>query len=137
MNSFLFFRYGNWMLIFYLLFSKRVQILKTEYKYWQYCTPLRQSDCKYFFVLAISNIIWLIQIIVNWIHTFSGSIKGNDRQIWPESLLILIEFTVHGKVSSLHFFHQNINPSLQSALIDIAPYENLLNHTGCMTYYFP
>ena len=35
------------------LFSKRVEILKTEYKYGQYCTPLSQSDCRYFFVLAI------------------------------------------------------------------------------------
>ena len=35
------------------LFSKRVQILKTEYKYGQCCTPLTQSDCTYFFVLAI------------------------------------------------------------------------------------
>ena len=43
------------MLIFLLLlFSKRVQILKTEYKYGQYWTPLNQSDCRYFFVLAIS-----------------------------------------------------------------------------------
>ena len=60
MNTFLFFRYGNEMLIFLLLllllFSKRVQILKTEYKYGQYCTPLTQSDCSYFFVSAITPI---------------------------------------------------------------------------------
>ena len=37
----------------FFLFSQRVQILKTEYKYGQYCTPLSQSDCRYFFVLAI------------------------------------------------------------------------------------
>ena len=37
MNTFLFF-----------LFSQRVQILKTEYKYGQYCTPLSQSDSRYF-----------------------------------------------------------------------------------------
>ena len=37
----------------WLLFSKKVQILKTEHKYGQYCTPLGQSDCRYFFVLAI------------------------------------------------------------------------------------
>ena len=57
MNTFLFFGYGNRMLIFYLfiylfiyLFSKKVQILKTEYKYRQYCTPLSQprvSDNSY------------------------------------------------------------------------------------------
>ena len=52
MNAFLFFRYGNRMSIFSLL-SKRVQVLKTEYEYGQYCTPLTQSDCTYFFVLAI------------------------------------------------------------------------------------
>ena len=38
---------------FLLLFSKRVQILKTEYKYGQYCTPVSQPDCRYFFVLTI------------------------------------------------------------------------------------
>ena len=44
----------------FFLFSKRVQILKTEYKYSQYCTPLRQTDCRYFFVLAITLVIaWL------------------------------------------------------------------------------
>ena len=35
------------------LFSQRLQISKTEYKYGQYCTPLGQSDYRYFFVLAI------------------------------------------------------------------------------------
>ena len=55
MNTLLFFPYGKRMLIFFFfLFSKRVQILKTEYKYGQYCTPLTQSDCRYFFVLAIT-----------------------------------------------------------------------------------
>ena len=33
----------------------RVQILKTDYKYGQYCTPLSQSHCRYFFLLAIIN----------------------------------------------------------------------------------
>ena len=55
MNTFLFFRYGIRMLYFFFLFSQRVQILKTEYKYGQYCTPLSQLDCRYFFVLAITN----------------------------------------------------------------------------------
>ena len=36
--------------------EKRVQILETEYQYEQYCTPLSQSDCKYFFVLAIMTV---------------------------------------------------------------------------------
>ena len=48
MNTFLFFRYGIWMLYFFFLFSQRVQILKIEYKYGQYCTFLSQSDCRYF-----------------------------------------------------------------------------------------
>ena len=51
MNTFLFFHYGNQILI--LLFSERAQILKAEYKYGQYCTPFIQSDCRYFFVLTI------------------------------------------------------------------------------------
>ena len=54
MNAFLFFRYWNRMLYFcFSLFSQRLQISKTEYKYGQYCTPLGQSDYRYFFVLAI------------------------------------------------------------------------------------
>ena len=56
MNTFLFFGYWNRMFIFLLiLFSKRVQILKMEYKYGQYCTPVSQSDCKYFFVITIND----------------------------------------------------------------------------------
>ena len=43
MNAFLFFRYGIRMLYFFQ-FSQRVQILETEYKYGQYCTPLSQSE---------------------------------------------------------------------------------------------
>ena len=47
MNTFLFFRCWNTMFIFYYY-------LVEEYKYGQYCTPLSQSDCRYFFVLAIT-----------------------------------------------------------------------------------
>ena len=69
MNTFLIFRYRNRMLIFFLLllsiFSKRGKILKTKYKYGQYCTPLSQSDCKYFFVLAIINAILKVEKIEN------------------------------------------------------------------------
>ena len=39
----------------FFLFGKTAQTLKTEYKYGQYCTPLTQSDCRYFFALAISS----------------------------------------------------------------------------------
>ena len=54
MNTFPFFALQNSNVVFSFLFSQRVQIFKTEYKYGQYCTPLSQSDCRYFFVLAIS-----------------------------------------------------------------------------------
>ena len=54
MNACLFFHYGNRMLSLLLLFSKRVQILKTKYKYGKYCTNLTQSVCRYFFLLAIT-----------------------------------------------------------------------------------
>ena len=37
----------------FFLYSKRVQILKIEYKYVKHCTPLTQSGCRCFFVLAI------------------------------------------------------------------------------------
>ena len=50
MNAFLFFRYGNRMLL-----NQGVQALKTEYKYRQCCTSLRQSDCQYFFMLAMND----------------------------------------------------------------------------------
>ena len=62
MNTFLFFRYGNRMFIF--LFSKRVQILKTEHKYGQYRTPHTQSDYRYFFVLAIIQCYVLLKSIL-------------------------------------------------------------------------
>ena len=35
--------------IFFFLIYQRVQILKADYKYHQYCTPLSQSDCRFFF----------------------------------------------------------------------------------------
>ena len=40
MNTFLFFGNGIRMLCFSFSFSQRVQIMKTEYKYGQYCSPL-------------------------------------------------------------------------------------------------
>ena len=57
MNTFLFFRYGIRILYFFCLFSQRVQILKTEYKYGQYCTPLSQSDCRYFFRVSDKHLV--------------------------------------------------------------------------------
>ena len=44
------------LLLLLLLFSKRVQLLKTAYKYGQYCAPLTQSDFRYFFVFAITEV---------------------------------------------------------------------------------
>ena len=61
MKIFLFFSHGNRMMIFFL-FSKRVQILKTEYKYGQYCTALCQSDCRYIFVLAVKQFAKVHQV---------------------------------------------------------------------------
>ena len=55
----------------WLLFSKEVQILKTEHKYDQYCTPLGQSDCRYFFVLAISFKYFCNVFIVDLEYAFS------------------------------------------------------------------
>ena len=57
MNIFLFSRYGIRMLYNLFLFSQGVQILKTEYKYGQYCTPLSQSDCSYFLCVS-DNIMY-------------------------------------------------------------------------------
>ena len=44
----------------YFFFRSRGQILKTEYKYGQYCTPLSQSNCRYFSVLAIKYYIIIL-----------------------------------------------------------------------------
>ena len=38
----------NLNVVFFFLFTQRVQMLKTDYKYSQYCTPPSQSDCRYF-----------------------------------------------------------------------------------------
>ena len=40
----------NSNVVFFFLFSKRVQILEKEYKYGQYCTALSQSAYIYIFV---------------------------------------------------------------------------------------
>ena len=56
MNAFLFFRCEIRMLYFFFLFSQRVQILKTEYKYGQYGAPLSQSDCRYFLCVSDKSI---------------------------------------------------------------------------------
>ena len=42
-------------------FRSRVQILETEYRYGQYCTPLSQSHCRYLFVLAIKRYIYVLR----------------------------------------------------------------------------
>ena len=84
MNGILFFRYGSGMLIFLSLFSKTVKILKTEYKYGQYSTLLSQSDCRYFFVLAItvnifakSSIIFILDTFLQNLHRCGIIILGD------------------------------------------------------------
>ena len=73
MNTFLFFCYGNRLLIFFLLlFSKRVQILKTGYKYGQYCNPLSQSDCRLFF--RVSDKVEYLQ------NELKSLIEGNTER---------------------------------------------------------
>ena len=59
MNTFLFSatEFECDIFFFFLLFSQRVQILKTEYKYGQYCTPLSQSDCRYFFRVSDNKVL--------------------------------------------------------------------------------
>ena len=71
-----------------LLFSKRVQILKTEYKYGQYCTPLNQSDCRYFFVLAININKEKIQILKK-----ADPVK-NQKTFFLASLIRLFILTI-------------------------------------------
>ena len=43
------------MLRFFFMFSQGVQVLNSEYKYDQCCTPLSQSDCEYFLMLVIND----------------------------------------------------------------------------------
>ena len=93
MNTFLFFRYRNRMLIF-ILFSKRVQILKTEYKYGQQCTPLTQSDCRsHFFVLAIMQNMQFYEI---YLYFKSVSLFGK-KIIKKKSYLETIDNTMCSK----------------------------------------
>ena len=69
MNTFLFPATETECCIFcFFLFSQTVQIMQTEYKNGQYCTPLNQSDCRYFFVLAINVCIILCFLLtaINW-----------------------------------------------------------------------
>ena len=66
MNTFLYFHYGNRMLyfLFFLIQSKSTNI-ETGYKYSQYCTPLSQSECSYFLVLAIMDFFFPLFIFSN------------------------------------------------------------------------
>ena len=77
-NTFLYFRYGNRMLYFlcFFIYSKSTNV-ETEYKYSQYCTPLSQSECRYFFVLAIKFLIHS--------HKKGENRNGDERDIakWP------------------------------------------------------
>ena len=90
----------------FFLFSETVQILKTEYKYGQYCTPLTQSDCRYFFVLAISIVIAWYRIQYDKIFfeflTFCGLISRAFRQVQQQQYMRNeenIAHTVGGKCS--------------------------------------
>ena len=48
--------------------------MKTEYKYDQYCTPLSQLDCIYFFILAINSNIqgikYMLVIVIDLIDEY-------------------------------------------------------------------
>ena len=75
--NFLYFHYGYRMFFFvvFFLFSQRVQISKTEYKYGQYGTPRNQLDCRYFFVLAIkyNKKVSLLNVV-----SYSNSVNRSD-----------------------------------------------------------
>ena len=67
------------MLIFFI--SKKVQILKTGCKYGQYCTPVSQSDCRYFFVSELN-----VNTIVNWIILFEIKAGSYPKFLIPETI---------------------------------------------------
>ena len=69
MNTFIFFHNGIFE-FFFFLFSQKVQILKTGYKYGQYCTSPSQSDCRYFFVYAITTNNKLITFLLSFSTLF-------------------------------------------------------------------
>ena len=81
------------MLIFFL-FSQRVQILETEYKYGQYCTPLSQSDCRYFFVIAI--VILIVIIIIIKVSITERMILRSKEVIMTITIITIIIITVIG-----------------------------------------
>ena len=83
--------------------SYRVQILKPEYKYGLYCTPLGHSDCRYFFVLTIStsyhtppSTIWSIfskfLIFCDLFHDPLG--EWNNSKIWKAITIFTILYKV-------------------------------------------
>lgn len=72
--------------LFVLSFSKKVQILKTEYKHGQYCTSLSQSPCRYFFVLAINIFreLWKFKSFIKnkaVTETVTGFLKSCRRSL--------------------------------------------------------
>ena len=80
MNTFLYFRYENRM--FYFLFflnQSKSRNIETEYKYGQYCTLLSQSDCRYFFVLAI---IFIIDVTMHLIHNIVQRTVGETSELY-------------------------------------------------------
>ena len=87
MNTFLFFRYRNRMLyFFFFLTSQREQILKTEYKHGQYCTPLSQSDGRYFSVEAI------IKVMTKIIFYLLKFLKSSPLYLWVNKVIVFKNF---------------------------------------------
>ena len=93
MNTFLFF-----------LFSQRVQILKTEYKYGQYCTPLSQSDCR-----------WLCVVLPSYVN-YQLSVEGDVGDCFHTSFIRIctlfkgIVLLILGTIQTLSKFYLNSLP---------------------------
>ena len=117
MNAFLFFRYGIRM--YFFQFSQRVQILETEYKYGQYCTPLSQSDCRYFFRVSdnyryipsrmgkcqhFNHLHWLSSMVhkIKWL-------KRINRNFTSFASLVVVSFNIRENIKCRHLTNSAIN----------------------------
>ena len=81
------------MLIFFL-FSQRVQILETEYKYGQILYSSQPIDCRYFFVIAI--IILIVIIIIIKVSITERMVLRSKEVIMTITIITIIIITVIG-----------------------------------------
>ena len=96
--------------------------LVKEYKYGQYCTPLSQSDCRYFFVLAIKKSIYRKLNLYNLSRELSlnltiyfktlqnlTSISTSIDKMIQNNLAFANAISKHMTMKNLHYPFQNVS----------------------------